>query len=77
MARSIRIECYLLGPFGQPAFVVTLPGQLRPEECIEVVNVQQRFLLDNLALALGAVDKTINGTTNGGRYRVLLLTLGP
>lgn len=72
------VECYLFGPLGQPGLVVTLPGQLRPEERAEVVNVQRGFL-DSFALDLGldAIDKAIDVATSRGRRRILLLTLGP
>ena len=67
MSGRIRDECYLLGPFSQPALVVTLPSQLRPEERVEVVNVQQGFLLDSLALALASesFNETITVATGG------------
>ena len=61
--------CYLFGPFGQPPFVVALPGQLWPKERVEVVNVQQGFLLDGpaLALALDTFDETVTVATGEER----------
>lgn len=69
MSGRFQIECYLLGPFCKPASVVSLPGQLGPEERVVVVNVQQGFFPDSLALALAldTVDKTIDATTGRGR----------
>lgn len=68
LCRGIGVECYLLGPFGQPALLVTLPNQLRPEERAEIVNIQQGFLFDSFspALALYTVDKAID-VSKGGR----------
>jgi len=65
----VRVRFYLLGPFGQPAFVVTLPGQFWPEERVEVVDVQQGFLLDGLALALAldTFDETVTVADGGDR----------
>ena len=77
MGGGIRVGRYLLGPFGQPAFVVALPSQLRPEERVEVMNVQQGFPLDSLALALDTVDEAVNATINRGGRCLPPLTLGP
>ena len=67
------MKCHLLCPFGQPAFVITRSDQLWPKERVEVVNVQQGFLLGNLYTVRLAVDVT----TGRGGCRMFLLTLGP